>query len=180
MNSENRILRIAITGPESTGKSTLARKLAEHYDTSWVPEFARNYIDQLGREYTEEDLLQIAKGQLQSEGTAIEEANRILFCDTELLVIKIWAKYKYGRVDPWILSKYHDVSYDYYLLTDVDLPWVDDPQRENPEKGKFFYEWFVRELKEKGVLFDVVNGNQHKRLEMAIQLINNKIISNSI
>ena len=174
IRKDQNIIKIAITGPESTGKSTIAQQLARHYNTVWVPEFSRSYIDNLDEDYVESDLLEIAKGQIEIEKRMLKDARRLIFFDTELLVMKIWSQHKYGRVHPWILSKYHEVKYDYYLLTDVDLPWVDDLQRENPGKGKFFYNWFEQELHEKNVIFDVVSGDEDKRLETAIQLINNR------
>ena len=84
------IKKIAITGPESTGKSTLARQLAEHYKTVWVPEYARTYINQLNRPYERYDLMEMAKGQISQEEKLLLESNNFLFCDTELSVIKIW------------------------------------------------------------------------------------------
>ena len=167
------IIRIAITGPESTGKSTLSRQLAAHFKTAWVPEFARDYIAQLEREYSEEDLLEIARGQLDSEDKMMNQANQMIFCDTELTVIKIWSEYKFKRVHPWILSKYNEVDYDLYLLTDVDLPWKYDPQRENPEKGSFFFDWFKKTLHEKKANYEVIKGNEVERLKNAIRIVDN-------
>lgn len=175
----NHIFRIAITGPESTGKSTLAQQLAKHYNTIWVPEYARTYIDNLDRDYIESDLLKIAAGQLASEERMIENAKRLIFCDTELTVVKIWAESKYARVHPWILSKYHEISYDFYLLNNVDLHWKFDPQRENPQKGKYFFDRFERELQEKNALFEVVSGDEHIRLQNAIRIIDNRLKSHS-
>lgn len=179
MNSkENIIYRVAITGPESTGKSTLAQQLANHYNTIWIPEFARNYIENLHRDYAENDLLEIAKGQIESEESSIGDANRLVFFDTELLVIKIWAEHKFGKVHPWILSKFHEISYDLYLLTDIDLSWKFDPQRENPDNGMYFFNWFKRELHEKNVPFDVVSGDEDSRLKNAITKVDKLLDAN--
>ena len=124
--------RIAITGPESTGKSQLAKQLADHYGTVWVPEFARDYIDSLGRPYQERDILTIAQGQLDRERDLGQQANKYLFCDTELLVTKIWSDVAYKRCEPWILENLANQTYDLYLLCQIDTPWEDDPQREHP------------------------------------------------
>lgn len=174
MNSfEKKIIRIAITGPESTGKSTLAKKLAEHYKTVWVPEFARTYINQLDRPYDQYDLIKMAKGQISHEEELISKAYKYLFCDTELTVIKIWSEYKYGNIDPAILSKYYNMSYDLYLLMDIDIPWEYDMQREQPEKRKFFFDWFNRSLHEKNRCYRVISGNHEERVNRACVVIDN-------
>lgn len=165
------IKKIAITGPESTGKSTLARKLAEHYNTIWVPEYARAYIDQLNRPYNQNDLTEITKGQILHEKELISKANNYLFCDTELTVLKIWSEFKYGSIDPYIRSEYDKISYDLYILLDVDLPWQYDPQRENPELGKFFLTWFERELKAKGATYNIISGNTEERIKNACKAV---------
>lgn len=168
---KEKIYRIAITGPESSGKSTLARNLAEYYKTEWVPEFARKYIDQLNRPYNEHDLTEIAKGQISREEEIASKANKYLFCDTELTVIKIWSEYKYGNIDPYILSEFNNRLYDLNLLMDIDLPWKYDKQREHPENQKFFFDWFVRELKVKNANYHVISGSGEERFENACLVI---------
>lgn len=168
---QSKIIRIAITGPESTGKSTLARQLAMHYSTTWVPEFARGYLHHLKEPYSAEDLIEIAKGQIASEDAKIAEANKLLFCDTELTVIKIWSTYKYGFVDPFILNEDNKRRYDLYLLMDIDLPWEYDPQREHPGKRQYFYEWFKNELGSKKANYQIICGNKNERFKNACQII---------
>jgi nicotinamide riboside kinase len=93
--------KIIITGPESTGKTTLAQQLAQHYQTVWVPEYSRDYIAQLNRSYEEDDLLEIAKGQVRREDEMVaKHTPDLLICDTSLLVIKVWSKVKYQRCHP--------------------------------------------------------------------------------
>lgn len=169
----NTVRKIAITGPESTGKSTLAKKLAEHYNTLWVPEYARTYIGQLDRPYEQYDLNEITKGQIFHENELFPKASNYLFCDTELTVLKIWSEYKYGNIDPYISTEYVKNSYDLYLLLDVDLLWEYDPQRENPDKGKFFLNWFEKELKLKDARYHIISGNIKERLANACQVIDN-------
>ncbi|MCG8309230.1 MAG: ATP-binding protein [Cytophagales bacterium] len=171
----NNIIRIAITGPESTGKSSLAKKLAGHFGTVWVPEYARAYLDKLKRAYTERDLLKIAKGQINSEREIFETAKRMIFYDTELLVIKIWANHKYGRIHPWILSNYNKISYDLYLLTYPDLPWEYDPLRENPEKGNYFFSIFEKELIARKAKYKIIRGNHDERMIAAIDFIEKRL-----
>jgi NadR type nicotinamide-nucleotide adenylyltransferase len=169
--SSQKIVRIAITGPESTGKSTLAKQLAEHYHTTWVPEFARSYLDQLGHSYRESDLVKIAKGQMEAESEAAAKANQLLFCDTEMIVLKIWSEYKYGRTHPFIISSVEKVNYDLYLLMDIDLPWAFDPQREHPDKRKYFFEWYERELRIKNAPKHIIRGDFETRFKHARSII---------
>ena len=138
--------KVVLIGPESTGKTTLAAYLAEHFNTIWVPEYARAYLEGLERPYEERDLLEIAKGQLRTEDELAGKARDLLICDTDLIVLKVWGEHNYGRSHPWILEQIEKRKYDLYLLTYPDIPWVGDPQRENPELGEYFYGVFEREL----------------------------------
>jgi NadR type nicotinamide-nucleotide adenylyltransferase len=167
----DKILKIAITGPESTGKSRLAMELAEYYKTVYVPEFAREYIDCLDRPYTQDDILKIAKGQISEEERWIKQADRMLFCDTELIVTKIWSEVKYGFCDPWILKKIEENKYDLFLLCDIDLPWEADPQREHPHMREKLFTLYYDELKGRGVPFKVVSGAGRERLMNAIGFV---------
>jgi len=168
--------RISITGPESTGKSWLAEKLAACYQTSWVPEFAREYLIKLGREYRFEDIVEIAKGQLTKEREQEEEVNEknngMIFCDTDLLVTRIWSEFKYGRCDPWILEQLRIHRYDLYLLCDIDLPWMEDPLREHPDKRKELFSLYKAGLEAMPVKWAVVSGQGDTRLSNAIDIVN--------
>jgi len=168
------IRRIAITGPESTGKSELAKTLAQYYNTVWVPEVARNYLDTLKREYNYDDILAIAKKQSEDEDKLVNNANSFLFCDTDLIVTKIWCEYKYGRCHPWILKQIESRKYDLYLLTNIDLPWQPDPLREHPDNRKEIFELYLRELKERKLPFEIIGGIGKERLENAVQFIKSK------
>ncbi|MDZ7607958.1 MAG: ATP-binding protein [Cyclobacteriaceae bacterium] len=170
---ENRlpVYKIAITGPESTGKSTLAKRLADHYKTIWVEEYARNYLHQLGRPYEESDLLTIAIGQIENEKKNHEKASRFLFCDTELIVLKIWSEHKYQRIDEQILELHKQTHYHHYLLMNIDLPWVFDPLREHPDHRLYFFKWFIRELAQKNASFSIISGAEDERLKNAIEAI---------
>lgn len=168
-----KIKKIAVTGPESTGKSVLSKKLAQEFDTVWVPEFAREYLLNLpdSSNYKEEDLLNIAKGQLESEDRLANSATDILICDTDLLVIKIWSEFKYNRCHPWILEQINKRKYDLYLLCNIDIPWEYDPLRENPGLRKYFYNKFLRELSSIEAPFVEVKGEFNKRLKTSINAI---------
>ena len=161
-------MRISITGPESTGKSELAKQLADYYNTLWVPEFARGYLDDLGRKYRFEDITEIARKQLEMEDSIALKASKSLFCDTDFLVTKIWSLYKYGKCDPWIEEMVLSHRYDLYLLCSPDLPWEDDPQREHPLQREELFGMYHEELKQLKVNFTVISGLGKLRLKNAI------------
>lgn len=168
---EQKVKRIAIVGPECTGKTDLAMALASHYQTIWVPEYARNYIDRLERPYTEADLLTIAQWQLFTEDSLLLNANRVLICDTDLTIIKVWSEHKYNRVDPKIMALMKARTYDLHLLTYVDIPWEDDPQREHPDKREYFFNLYKRELELQGVMPVEIRGTRSERVATAISAI---------
>lgn len=167
----NRILKIAITGPESTGKSMLAEQLAKHFNTVWIPECAREYIDTLHRKYNQDDILNIAKAQLESENRILAKADHFLFCDTEFLVTKIWSEHAFGKCDPWILNKFSTHIYDLYLLMNIDLPWEFDPQREHPHKREYFFNLYLNELSSRKLPFKIISGIGEHRLANSIKII---------
>ncbi|MCC6448570.1 MAG: ATP-binding protein [Chitinophagaceae bacterium] len=162
--------KVVIIGGESTGKSTLSEQLAAYYQTVWVPEYARTYLDNLGREYEKEDLLEIAKGQLKSEFELESLANQFLFCDTDLLVIKVWSEHRYHFCDVFILEQIKNQKYDAYIITSPDMPWVYDKLREHPseEMRIYFFEKYIQLVREQNVPFVVVKGNERERLNTAI------------
>lgn len=167
----NSIKKIAIIGPECTGKSSLSALLADHFKTSWVPEYARNYIENLKGTYQQSDLLKIAHGQLRMEDEWAKDADRILICDTNLYVIKIWSEVKFGSCDPEILKQIQERKYDLYLLTYVDIPWEDDPQREHPDKREYLYSLYLKEMKQQSVPFVEIKGTFEQRIKDAIKAI---------
>jgi len=166
------LLRIAITGPESTGKSELAEKLARHYHTVWVPEYAREYLNRLGRRYEYDDLLVIARGQWESEMRLAAKARTFLFCDTDFLVAKIWCGDKFGKCHPWISEMVEKHRYNLYLLCDIDLPWSDDPLRENPHDRDRLFALYRSELDNRRMPYAVISGTGEERLRRAIEGIN--------
>lgn len=170
------IKRIAITGPESTGKSNLTRHLAKHYQTDYVDEYARTYIDGLSRPYVQQDILIIAQNQLRNEQQALVNCQNYLFCDTELIVAKVWSIHKYGHCDPWILDKIRTHTYDLFLLCNVDLPWEYDEQREHPHLRKYFFDKYEQELQQYGFPYAVVSGEGTQRLENAIHMIDHFLL----
>jgi NadR type nicotinamide-nucleotide adenylyltransferase len=165
------MLRVAITGPESTGKSTLSRLLAEHYGTTWAPEYARHYLEEHGPQYTLSDLEKIAHGQLAAEATATAAAHRVVFFDTDLLVIKIWAEDAFGTCPAWIVRQLEQQRYDLVLLPGIDLPWEYDPLREHPHRRQYFYDLYLNELQTMGANYVEISGPSNQRLEQACKAI---------
>ncbi len=171
--SPDNYYKIAITGPESTGKSALAKELANHYNASFVPEFAREYIATLERDYTYEDILFIAKKQIENEQIKTKSiTGNFLFCDTELLVTRIWSLHKYSTCHPWIDKQIHKNHYHLFLLCNIDLSWQFDEQREHPHLRGYFFNWYKSELERYGFPYRVVSGAGKKRTENAINIIN--------
>jgi len=163
--------RILILGPESTGKSTLAEKLAEHYAEPWVPEVAREYLEQLDRPYGYDDLLQIGRQQMQLEDEMAAGAKNHLFCDTDLRVIQVWSQHRFGKVDPWVLEEITRRTYDLILLCAPDLPWQQDPLREHPEleMRQQFFDVYQQLAQASGFPWALISGDTAERLSTAIQ-----------
>jgi NadR type nicotinamide-nucleotide adenylyltransferase len=165
------IRKIVLFGPESTGKTTLAAQLAAHYRTVWVPEFSRFYQEQKGAVPDLSDVLPIAEGQLRWEAEAWPRANRLLICDTDVLETKVYSEAYNGTAPPALLREVEKHLGDFYLLADIDLPWVPDGIRDRPDAREEMYYRFRRELQERQLPFAVISGNIRERLEKAIRAI---------
>lgn len=163
--------RIAITGPECTGKTMLAQQLAAHFKTAWVPEYAREYLNALSRPYEYDDIIQIARGQLRDEENLAAKATNFLFCDTCLLVCKVWSLVRFGRVDAWIEEMIITRPYDLYILPQPDIEWTADPLRENPEDRWQLLERYRDELTQLRRSWIEVSGSPDERLNRAIAAI---------
>lgn len=164
-----KIFRIALIGPESSGKTTLAEKLAQHFNTVWVPEFARTYIASLNRAYTYEDVLHCIASQKAEEQKATLHANNVLFADTELILHKIWLWDVFKKFPPQIDEEIVRTRYDLYLLTKPDLPFVEDPVRENPHRREYFYNLYKNELEKRSFPFVIIEGPD--RFEKAVEAV---------
>ncbi|KYP15801.1 MAG: hypothetical protein A1D16_05435 [Flavihumibacter sp. CACIAM 22H1] len=182
--------KIVIVGPESTGKSTLSQELSDHYAnqyaTAWVPEYAREYLDNLGRPYTYEDLLVIAKGQLEAEektALALAEAAgdqaSILFIDTDMMVMQIWSEFVFQKCDPFILNEVASRSYDHYLLMQTDLPWTYDKLREYPdlENRERLFKHYYDILQRQNTSWSLISGIGPERSKAAIRVIDKLLAS---
>ncbi|MBN2729228.1 MAG: ATP-binding protein [Bacteroidales bacterium] len=163
--------KIAITGPESTGKSFLAKELAAHFNTIWVPEYAREYIGSLQRDYTAKDIEAIALEQVRREKELLRYSNRILFCDTDPLVCHIWHKVKYGTESKVINKLLHENKYNMILLCDIDLEWTYDPMREHPDKRDWLFQKYILELETMKNEYKMVSGHEKERIHNATSII---------
>jgi NadR type nicotinamide-nucleotide adenylyltransferase len=172
--------KVVVIGPESTGKSTLCEQLANYYNTSWVPEYAREYLLQHGTNYTYDDLLTIAKGQLALEESYIEKAihSKLLFIDTDQYVMKVWGEFVFGKCHPWILDQITKRKYDLYLLCNIDLPWVEDILREYPDPAPRLqlYNIYKNILINQSVPWGEISGNYDERLQKAIHAVNDLFV----
>jgi len=167
--------KVAIIGPESTGKSTLCEQLAVQYQTEWIPEFARNYLLEIRRPYTYEDLLYIAQGQLAQEDHIVSTVNSgLVFIDTDMYVMKVWCEYVFKKCHPFILNEIANRKYDAYLLCNTDLPWVADELREYPdlESRERLYYMYKDLMVNQLTPWTDIRGDYNERLQKAIAFIN--------
>lgn len=167
---------IVIIGPESTGKSTLSAHLAEQYKTVWCPEYARQYLTTNGMQYAADDLLTIAKGQLQlEEKTATQAANNLYFIDTDLYVTKIWSEVVFDTCHKWILKQIAQRKYHLYLLCNTDLPWQADALREYPDLAfrQKLFAMYKDACINSNTPFEIISGTDEQRLQMAIRAVDN-------
>ena len=167
--------KIIITGPESSGKTTLAQQVAAHFQVGWVAEYARAYLEKLNRPYKEADLLEIAKGQHEQEQMAWEQAainqQNYLICDTSFLVLKIWSMVRYQSCHPFIINQLTKQKEARFVLCRPDISWEFDPLREHPTERHRLYQLYLQELKLLEVDFIEVGGTKEARLSEALRFI---------
>jgi nicotinamide riboside kinase len=161
--------RFAVTGPESSGKTTLAIALAEKYAGTFIPEFARAYLQQKNGIYTREDLDIIAEKQMALWEEVSTE--KILFCDTEMLVLKIWSEFKYETCSTFILEAFRNQKFEHYFLCRPDIDWEEDPLRENPEEREELFERYLSELKKQQIPFTIVEGDFENRINICSKIV---------
>lgn len=166
------MLKVAVTGPESTGKSWLASKLAVYFGCLWVPEFARTYLNNLGRKYELADVEYIAQRQDQLIRNTMTKDSPVMFADTEMLVCKIWSEFVFGQCPEKIAQLTDRQTFDLYLLCNIDLAWEPDPLREHPDKRRELFERYENELIKRGWNYAIVKGEGNQRLEHAIIHVN--------
>lgn len=165
--------KVAIIGPESTGKTALARALASYFRVPWIPEYARSYVENLDEHYSFEDVCKIAKHQIKTEESL--EKNDVLswiFFDTDLIITKVWFDYCYHQVPDFVTERLEKKFFDIYLLCEPDLPWEEDPVREHGDDRDFFFQWYKKEIQALGKPFIIVNGSGEERVQRAIRALN--------
>jgi len=166
--------KIVIIGPECTGKSTLCSQLAERYKTVWCPEFAREYLSNKGMDYSFDDLLNIARGQMTLEmNMLLHSKNGVYFIDTDMYVMKVWCEVAFNNCHSWILKQIATRQYDLYLLCDIDLPWVKDDLREYPdiEFRKKLFRMYKDILINGRTKWAIISGSFEERFQTATALV---------
>lgn len=165
--------RVCIVGPESTGKSTLAQDLARHFNTLHAWEYARSLLDPQGGQCFSKDIPLIVRGQVATEDALAMQANRVLFCDTDVLTTTIWSDVLFGDTPQWIRDLAEQRRYDLYLLLDVDVPWVDDNQRflGKPQERRAFFERCKSALDSRGRSYRIIRGNWNERFQTAVEAV---------
>lgn len=185
------MLKIILTGPESSGKTTLAQQLVAHFNAPLVEEYARVFFEKKGTpQYEQEDLVQIAKGQLINELKIMERElpithhpSPILICDTDLLTLKIWSDEVYGNcseelmqlIDDQLINHQLPINNDYFLCSPEAIKWEDDPLRENPHDRERLFKIYEKELQFYKKKYHILRGSLVERLEEAIAMIEKKI-----
>lgn len=178
--------KIVLFGPESTGKTVLAQALAAHYNTLWVPEFARSYLenkiifyDSLGKNSEEicleSDIPPIVMGQMASEDNMSNQAEKLIFFDTNPLQTSVYVKYYYQKQYDWLMSLLKIRTYDHYLLLDTDIAWEADPLRDRPNDRQEIFKLFKYELESRNLPFTIINDHAQQRINNAIMAVENVI-----
>ncbi len=162
---------IALTGPESSGKTTLALQIAEHYNTTAVFEYAREYLEESNGQYNESDLVKIAHGHLKSILSEKRKEKELIVVDTDFIVMGIWSKYKYDRLDKEIEALIKSNIFDLHILCSPDIPWEYDHLRENSNNRNQLFELYQRDLEAYAKEYIIVNGSEKERLKKAVQAI---------
>lgn len=173
MMNEKKISCIVITGPESTGKTELAQDLADKFSAPWIPEYARKYIENLDRHYNYDDVVQIARYQIsQEEEYRLKTGKGILIFDTWLIITKVWFDLVFGKCPEWVCDHIRSSEIDLFLVCNTDLPWIEDPVRENGgEKREQLFQLYCSEIRSFGFEYEIVNGFGDARRENAISAL---------
>lgn len=170
-------LKIVLYGPESSGKSTMARALSEALDVPWVAEFMRTYLEQRGPVdgpmVSKEEVLAIARGQMALENEVAASEPELLICDTNLLELKVYSQHYFdGWCPEELINAVDQLQYDHYFLTQVDIPWEADSLRDRPLDRENMFRTFERELQQRQLPYTILEGSHQERMETALQVIN--------
>ena len=159
----DKLIRVVLTGSESTGKSVLARELADHYGAVLVPEFAREFASRIGRDIVCEDAAEIARGQIALEDEHASGSSRLLIQDTDLLSTSVYSDHYFNQCEPWIQKLARDRHPDLYLLLEIDVPWVPDNVRDRGTRRDEMQDLFRKALLASSSPFVVIQGNWEER-----------------
>jgi NadR type nicotinamide-nucleotide adenylyltransferase len=173
------VIRVVVTGSECTGKTTLARQLAADFNTVFVQEFVREYYDRKEAPLTFDDVEPIARGVLQAEEMAAGAANELIVLDTDLLSTVIYSRHYYGDCPAWIVDESYRRAADLYLLLDIDVPWVADPQRDRGDAREAMHELFRGELERRRLPFVTIRGEWEERQRLAERAVRELLRSRS-
>ena len=178
LNSD--IIKVVINGPESSGKTTLTKQLAEYFNTEYVPEFARDYLQEkwdLKKEVcSKEDLLVIVKEQVNLENKLSSKANKVLFLDTNIITTINWSITHFdGFCDPWIQKQSELLIYDHYLITNIEIPWVKDDLRDRPNARESMLSSLINQHDIRGLKYSIISGDIDERRSQSIDIIKNLI-----
>lgn len=169
-----KIFKVVVTGPESTGKTSLAKMLASHFNTVWMPEYARDYISGLARKYDYDDIEIIAREQVRREKYYLSLANDFLFYDTYLIITKVWFRVLYGRHPEWINTAIQRSGIDLFLVCNTDIPWIPDPLRENGgQMRSVLLQMYIDEINSYGIPWKMVSGKNEGRNSAAVEILYN-------
>jgi len=171
-NGKRGLKKVVITGPESTGKTTLAEQLARSFGTAWVPEYARGFVRNLGREYGYQDLLHIGRRQIEELTNQYEGADQFVFFDTGLIITRVWFLERYQTCPDFIDRAIREITVDLYLLCRTDIEWINDPVREHSglDRERLFSR-YQDELIRYGASYRMIEGRGENRLHNAIQAL---------
>lgn len=167
----SRTFQIAVVGPECSGKTTLANELGNRLNAPVVPEVARGYLSEIGKEYSKVDVDEIASLQSQSAENVSSSKLELVVHDTEILTIKIWQEEKWNKASQVVEKLWQEQFMDYYLLCSPDLPWVDDGLRENPEDRHRLFKIYEQQLMKARANYTVISGKGAERLNSALVAI---------
>jgi NadR type nicotinamide-nucleotide adenylyltransferase len=179
-NTKQGLTRVILTGPECTAKTTLTVELAKRFGTTYIPEYAREYVENLKSKYTYNDVVHIALKQVELMEAASQQNIRLLFIDTYLIITKIWFKRVFGTVPDWIDAEIHKTSNDLYLLCKPDIPWKSDTVRENGgEMREILFNEYEQELRQAGIKYAIVDGSGNDRIINAMNRVK-EFLSNKL
>ena len=178
LNSD--IIKVVINGPESTGKTTLTKQLAEYFNIEYVPEFARDYLQEkwdLKKEVcSKEDLLVIVKEQVNLENKLSSKANKVLLLDTNIITTVNWSITHFdGYCDPWIIKQAELLQYDHYLITNINIPWVKDDLRDRPNEREDMLSSLINQHDIRDLKYSIISGDKDERKSQSIDIIKNLI-----